>query len=139
MLKKMLLATVALGFSGFALVSSFVLPRRYPDFPGRWRNVYLLVSVAFFAAMLSAVVVFGRESKGKAEAATGTTPLQWLLIQRVRRAQQLLESSDQPVERIASLAGFGTAANLRQHFTRVVGVPPMHYRRTFRGEQQMPA
>ena len=67
-------------------------------------------------------------------AATGTTPLQWLLIQRVRRAQHLLESSDQPVERIASLAGFGTAANLRQHFTRVVGVPPMHYRRTFRGE-----
>ena len=66
--------------------------------------------------------------------ATGTTPLQWLLIQRVRRAQHLLESSDQPVERIASLAGFGTAANLRQHFTRVIGVPPMHYRRTFRGE-----
>jgi len=64
-------------------------------------------------------------------AATGTTPLRWLLIQRVRRAQHLLESSDQPVERIASLAGFGTAANLRQHFTRVVGVPPMHYRRTF--------
>src|SRR4051794_35599880 len=72
-------------------------------------------------------------------AATGTTPLQWLLIQRVRRAQQLLESSDQPVERIASLAGFGTAANLRQHFTRVVGVPPAHYRRTFRGENRVPA
>src|SRR4051812_45103954 len=72
-------------------------------------------------------------------AATGTTPLQWLLIQRVRRAQQLLESSDQPVERIASLAGFGTAANLRQHFTRVVGVPPAHYRRTFRGEKRASA
>jgi AraC family transcriptional regulator, transcriptional activator FtrA len=67
-------------------------------------------------------------------AATGTTPLQWLLIQRVRRAQHLLESSDQPIERIASLAGFGTAANLRQHFTRIMVAPPMHYRRTFRGE-----
>jgi AraC family transcriptional activator FtrA len=67
-------------------------------------------------------------------ASTGTTPLQWVLAQRVRRAQHLLESSDEPVERIASLAGFGTAANLRQHFTRAVGVPPMHYRRTFRGE-----
>ncbi|MBV9293509.1 MAG: helix-turn-helix domain-containing protein [Frankiales bacterium] len=66
-------------------------------------------------------------------AATGTTPLQWVLAQRVRRAQHLLESSDEPVERIASLAGFGTAANLRQHFTRVVGVPPMQYRRTFSG------
>jgi transcriptional regulator GlxA family with amidase domain len=72
-------------------------------------------------------------------AATGTTPLQWLLAQRVRRAQHLLESSDEPVERIASLAGFGTAANLRQHFTRAVGVPPMHYRRTFRGEARRSA
>ncbi|HET6817269.1 MAG TPA: helix-turn-helix domain-containing protein [Mycobacteriales bacterium] len=68
------------------------------------------------------------------QAATGTTPLQWLLLQRVRRAQHLLESSDEPVERIASLAGFGSAANLRQHFTRVVGVPPITYRRTFKCE-----
>ncbi len=67
------------------------------------------------------------------QSATGTTPLQWLLGQRVRRAQHLLESTDEPVERIAGLAGFGTAANLRQHFTRLVGVPPMAYRRTFRG------
>lgn len=67
------------------------------------------------------------------QAATGTTPLQWLLGQRVRRAQHLLESTDEPVERIAGLAGFGTAANLRQHFTRLVGVAPMAYRRTFRG------
>ncbi|MBV9098996.1 MAG: helix-turn-helix domain-containing protein [Frankiaceae bacterium] len=67
------------------------------------------------------------------QAATGTTPLQWLLSQRVRRAQHLLESSDEPVERIAGLAGFGTAANLRQHFTRLVGVAPIAYRRTFRG------
>ena len=68
------------------------------------------------------------------QAATGTTPLQWLLAQRVRRAQHLLEATDEPVERVASLAGFGTAANLRQHFTRTVGVAPMAYRRTFRGE-----
>ena len=66
------------------------------------------------------------------QAGLGTTPLQWLLMQRVRRAQNLLEASDEPVERVASLAGFGTAANLRQHFTRAVGVAPMAYRRTFR-------
>ena len=68
------------------------------------------------------------------QTATGTTPLQWLLAQRVRRAQHLLEATSEPVERIAGLAGFGTAANLRQHFTRAVGVPPLAYRRTFRGE-----
>src|SRR5437763_136783 len=66
------------------------------------------------------------------QAGLGTTPLQWLLMQRVRRAQNLLEASDEPVERVASMAGFGTAANLRQHFTRAVGVAPMAYRRTFR-------
>jgi len=68
------------------------------------------------------------------QSAAGTTPLQWLLAQRVRRAQHLLEATDEPVERVASLAGFGTAANLRQHFTRAVGVAPVNYRRTFRGQ-----
>src|SRR3954451_8135064 len=70
------------------------------------------------------------------QSATGTTPLQWLLMQRVRRAQHLLESSDESVERIASLAGFGSAANLRQHFTRVVGVLRVSYRRTFKCEHE---
>jgi AraC family transcriptional activator FtrA len=65
-------------------------------------------------------------------AVTGTTPLQWLLAQRVRRAQELLESTDDGVEVIAVAAGMGTAATLRRHFQRVVGVPPDTYRRTFR-------
>lgn len=69
------------------------------------------------------------------QAATRTTPLQWLLAQRVRRARHLLESTGEPVERVAELAGFGTAANLRQHFTRAVGVAPAGYRRTFRCER----
>jgi len=65
-------------------------------------------------------------------AAVGMTPLQWLLTQRIRRAQQLLEATDEPVERIAELAGFGSPANLRQHFSRATGVSPLSYRRTFR-------
>src|SRR5436190_7051205 len=73
------------------------------------------------------------------QTATGTTPLQWPLQQRVRRAQHLLESSEEPVERIASLSGFGSAPNLRQHFTRIVGVPPMSYRRTFRVQHPVSA
>jgi transcriptional regulator GlxA family with amidase domain len=62
----------------------------------------------------------------------GTTPLQWLLEQRVRRAQELLEATDEPVERIARLAGFGSPANLRHHFQRLVEVSPQTYRHVFR-------
>jgi AraC family transcriptional regulator, transcriptional activator FtrA len=64
--------------------------------------------------------------------ATGTTPLQWLLHQRVLLARQMLETTDLPVERIAERCGFGTAATLRQHFQRMVHTTPRAYRRTFR-------
>jgi transcriptional regulator GlxA family with amidase domain len=65
-------------------------------------------------------------------AAAGTTPLQWLLTQRIRRAQELLEATDESVEAIATATGMGTATTLRRHFNRTVGVPPDTYRRTFR-------
>jgi transcriptional regulator GlxA family with amidase domain len=64
---------------------------------------------------------------------TGTTPLQWLLRERVLHARRLLEVTDLPVEDIACEAGFGTAASLRTHFRRSTATSPMAYRRTFRG------
>jgi AraC family transcriptional activator FtrA len=63
---------------------------------------------------------------------TGTTPLQWLSTQRIRRAQELLENTDDGIDAIAQAAGMGTATTLRRHFNRTVGVPPDTYRRTFR-------
>lgn len=65
-------------------------------------------------------------------AATGTTPLQWLLTQRVERARELLEATDLSIEYVAERSGFGSAPNLRHHFSASVGVPPTEYRRTFR-------
>jgi transcriptional regulator GlxA family with amidase domain len=62
----------------------------------------------------------------------GDTPLQWLVEQRVRVAQELLETTDDPVERIARQAGFGTAVSLRQHFRRITSVSPQTYRHVFR-------
>lgn len=64
-------------------------------------------------------------------AATGTTPMQWLLRQRVLHAQRLLETSDLPVDRVATRCGFGTATALRVHFRRFVGTTPTAYRRAF--------
>ena len=63
---------------------------------------------------------------------TGRTPLQWLLTQRIRRAQELLETTDSSIDTIAQAAGMGTATTLRRHFHRAIGVPPDTYRRTFR-------
>ncbi|GHB76436.1 AraC family transcriptional regulator [Streptomyces viridiviolaceus] len=68
--------------------------------------------------------------------ATGTTPLRWLLNQRLGRAQSLLESTDLPVERIAQLSGLGTANNLRHHFLKHIGVAPTDYRRAFPQQPQ---
>lgn len=65
-------------------------------------------------------------------AVTGQPPLQWLLTQRVRRAQELLETTDDGIQAIAEATGMGTATTLRRQFKRAVGVPPDTYRRTFR-------
>jgi AraC family transcriptional activator FtrA len=65
------------------------------------------------------------------QAATGTTPYQWLLRQRVHLAQRLLETTTLPVDIVAERSGFSTAANLRKHFHRTVQTSPQSYRRTF--------
>ncbi|OYD77498.1 UNVERIFIED_ORG: AraC family transcriptional regulator /AraC family transcriptional regulator with amidase-like domain [Burkholderia sp. CF145] len=67
------------------------------------------------------------------KAATGTTVSAWLLAQRLARAQQLLESTDESIESIAGMAGFGSTASLRQHFTDAFRTSPSAWRREFRG------
>jgi transcriptional regulator GlxA family with amidase domain len=64
---------------------------------------------------------------------TGQPPGAWLIQQRVRHAQHLLEETDLGVDTIAEHAGMGTAASLRTHLRSHVGVSPAAYRRTFRG------
>jgi AraC family transcriptional activator FtrA len=63
--------------------------------------------------------------------ATGTTPYQWLLSQRVQLAQRLLEVSDLSIEAVAEKSGFCTAGNLRKHFGRIVHTSPQAYRNAF--------
>ena len=64
---------------------------------------------------------------------TGCSPLQWLLTQRILRAQHLLESTGLDVESVARRSGFSDGVAMRPHFRRVVGVPPQAYRGMFRG------
>ncbi|WP_435169701.1 GlxA family transcriptional regulator [Falsirhodobacter sp. 1013] len=65
--------------------------------------------------------------------ATGLTVTGWLTAQRVARAQQLLETTDLPVERIAYEVGFGTPLSLRLRFAEHVGTSPSAYRASFGG------
>jgi AraC family transcriptional activator FtrA len=67
------------------------------------------------------------------EAALGTTPMQWLLAQRLRRARHLLGTTSEPVERIARLTGFGSTSNFRLQFAKATGSSPQAYRRAARG------
>jgi plastocyanin len=70
---KLGLALVGGAFILFALVSSFVLPRRDPNFPGRNLFWFVAASLGLFVAMLTGVFVFGRESEeGHAAEPAGT-------------------------------------------------------------------
>jgi len=58
---KVGLLVMALILIGFALFSSFVAPRIWPDYPGRHLNVFIVVAVVLFALMIGAVEIFGAE------------------------------------------------------------------------------
>jgi AraC family transcriptional regulator, transcriptional activator FtrA len=61
----------------------------------------------------------------------GTTPLAWLLTQRLRRAQELLETTSTPLAEIATMAGFATTETMRHHFRKSLDTSPTRYRASF--------
>lgn len=65
------------------------------------------------------------------KAGTGATPHAWLLDQRFGRAEELLETTDLPVERIAAMVGYANTAAFREQFIARRGLPPRDYRRAF--------
>lgn len=84
-------------------------------------------------AMAGHAYVSERQFLRRFRAETGTSPLRWLLDQRVAHARRMLEATDLPVEDVAARCGLGTAANLRRHFARATHTTPTAYRRAFRG------
>jgi uncharacterized cupredoxin-like copper-binding protein len=70
------LGVTALVFIVFALASSFLFPRFRPDYPGNGLLAFIVVAFVFFFGMLTAVEVFGAESKHGETAAAETTTAQ---------------------------------------------------------------
>jgi transcriptional regulator GlxA family with amidase domain len=101
----------------FALVTEWMLENLDQD---------LTIEVLARRALMS-TRTFARRFRAE----TGTTPAAWLNRQRILRAQQLLEQTDEGLEQIAQFAGFGTAAVMRHHFLKVLQTTPTNYRRTF--------
>jgi transcriptional regulator GlxA family with amidase domain len=70
---------------------------------------------------------------------TGRTPMRWLTAVRIRRAQELLETTDHGIDRIARLVGFASPAHFRVQFKRLSGVAPQAYRSNFRARPHIAA
>ncbi|WP_371549750.1 helix-turn-helix domain-containing protein [Streptomyces sp. NBC_00554] len=66
-------------------------------------------------------------------AATGSTPVRWLLDQRIAAAQRLLERTGLAMPEVARRAGFGSEVTMRQHFAARLATSPRAYRASFAG------
>jgi transcriptional regulator GlxA family with amidase domain len=66
--------------------------------------------------------------------ATGTTPIKWLIAQRIQASLALLESSSLSIEEVASRVGFESSVTYRHHFVRSLRTTPSEYRGCFTGE-----
>jgi transcriptional regulator GlxA family with amidase domain len=79
----------------------------------------------------AAVALSRRTFTRQFRARTGSSGQAWLLRQRLDRARLLLETTDHPVERVATESGFGSSAALRHHFHLLLGTTPQRHRQEF--------
>jgi AraC family transcriptional regulator, transcriptional activator FtrA len=109
-----------------------------PDIPGRdpfsaalaWAQGHLGEALSV-EVLASKAAMSPRTFARRFRSATGTTPHQWVTAQRVQLAQRVLETTDLSVDVVAERSGFGSAANLRQHFSRLLHTNPNGYRQSF--------
>lgn len=96
-----------------------------------WMRVHLNErhSVARLAARAGMSL---RTFQRRFEATAGMTPREWLIVERLRRARELLEQTDEAsLEDVAATVEFGSLATLRHHFRQRLGMSPSIYRARF--------
>ncbi|MCA2226125.1 transcriptional regulator FtrA [Nonomuraea aurantiaca] len=62
---------------------------------------------------------------------TGTSPLRWVIAQRIAASLPLLESATAPVEEVGAAVGFESPVTFRHHFSRSMRTSPSAYRKAF--------
>jgi len=67
--------------------------------------------------------------------ATGASPKAWLLHERIARAQELVETTGEPIDRIAERCGFAAPETFRLAFRKRVGLAPAKYRNRFKRDE----
>ena len=73
-----------------------------------------------------------RTFKRRFSKATGYAPLDYLQSLRVEEAKQMLETTDNAIDDIASLVGYDDPSSFRRLFKRTTGIPPHQYRARFK-------
>ena len=85
------------------------------------------------ASLASEARMSERSFARRFHAATGLTPTEWILNERLQLARELLETSSTAIEDLAHHCGFGSPASFRHHFRTKLGISPAAYRRRFFG------
>ncbi len=83
------------------------------------------------ATMAQASNMSRRTFERKFVEATGSSPGEWLISERIEATKDLLTDSNRPMEDVAAAVGFGSAHVLRQHFKHRVQLTPTQYRQRF--------
>jgi AraC family transcriptional activator FtrA len=84
------------------------------------------------ATMAKAVNMSRRTFERRFVEATGHGPGEWLIMERIEAAKDLLTRSGASIEEIAIAVGLGTGHALRHHFRARVQLSPSTYRQEFR-------
>jgi AraC-like DNA-binding protein len=64
---------------------------------------------------------------------TGMPPHRWLMMQRIKRAKDLLRETNTPIAEIALTCGFSDQSHLTRVFSKAFGIGPGAWRRQWKG------
>jgi AraC family transcriptional activator FtrA len=92
------------------------------------RNLHAVHTIDSMAARAA---TSARTLQREFKQATGESAFAWLLRERIRYAQELLENSQLPLSAVAERAGVRSMESFRHHFRRQVGTTPSLYRSRF--------